>query len=131
MRIRVTQRAETIIIFLASGIPQSQLNVLAVDFDIGNIVLKNGRNVHLCFNVRLSRVRLREGVNNLGECALGKDDQEASLYKEAIKQVEDKKPRRKQYLAASTVTNNNEFPANVSHMRGDEFECLGGIRVQR
>ena len=48
MRIRVTQRAETVIIFLASGIPQSQLNVLAVDFNIGNIVLKNGRDVHLC-----------------------------------------------------------------------------------
>jgi len=52
VRIRVTQRAETIIIFLASGIPQSQLNVLAVDFDVGNIVLKNGRDVHLYFTVR-------------------------------------------------------------------------------
>lgn len=60
MRIRVTQRAKTIIIFLASGIPQSQLDVFAVDFDIGNIVLENGRDVYLSFTVKLCRARLQE-----------------------------------------------------------------------
>ena len=52
VRIRVTQRAETIIIFLTSGIPQSQLDVLAVDLDIGNIILKHRRDVYLIITVR-------------------------------------------------------------------------------
>ena len=60
VRIRVTQGAETIIIFLASGIPQSQLDVLAVDFDIGNIVLENGGDVYLGFTVKLCLARLQE-----------------------------------------------------------------------
>jgi len=38
---------------LASGIPQSQLNVLAVNFDIGNIVFKYRRDVDLGIAVRL------------------------------------------------------------------------------
>jgi hypothetical protein len=81
VRIRITQRAETIIVFLASGIPQSQLDVLAINFDIGNIVLKHRGNVDLSFAVRLCSDRTHE-KDNLRECALGKDDQETGLHKE-------------------------------------------------
>jgi hypothetical protein len=80
VRIRITQRAETIIILLAGGIPQSQLNVLAIDFDIGNIVLKHRWDVDLCFAVKLYSSRTHEN-NDLGECALRKDNQEAGLHK--------------------------------------------------
>ena len=55
--IRITQRAETIVVLLASGIPQSQLDVLAINFDIGNIVLKYRRDVDLNFAVRLCSAR--------------------------------------------------------------------------
>jgi hypothetical protein len=81
VRIRITQRAETIIVLLASGIPQSQLNMLAINFDIGNIVLKHRRNIDLSVSVRLCSARTHEN-DDLRECALGKDDQETSLYKE-------------------------------------------------
>jgi hypothetical protein len=80
VRIRITQRAETVIVLLSSGIPQSQLNMLAINFDIGNIVLKNRRDVDLGFTVRLCSARAYE-KNDLGECALRKDDQKAGLHK--------------------------------------------------
>jgi hypothetical protein len=81
VRIRITQRAETIIVLLASGIPQSQLNVLAINFDIGNIVLKHRRDVDLSFAVRLCSARTQEN-DDLRECTLRKDDQEAGLHME-------------------------------------------------
>lgn len=61
MRVGVGERAETVIILLAGGIPKSELDVLAIDLNIGNIVLKNGGNV------------------NLGEGSLGEDDEETGL----------------------------------------------------
>jgi hypothetical protein len=69
VRIRVAQRAETIIIFLASGIPQGQFNMFAINFDIGNIVLEDGRNVNLNLTIRIMQFRLRES-HNLRECSL-------------------------------------------------------------
>ena len=47
MRVRVGQRSKTIVIFLSSGIPKSQFNVLAVNLDVGNVIFKDGRNVNL------------------------------------------------------------------------------------
>jgi hypothetical protein len=69
MRVRVAQRAETIIIFLASGIPQGQFHVLAVDFNVGNIVLEHSGNVNLNLTIRIMQFRPRES-QNLGECSL-------------------------------------------------------------
>lgn len=48
MRIWVRERSETIIILLTGGIPKGQLNVLAIDLDVGNVVLENSGDVHLC-----------------------------------------------------------------------------------
>lgn len=36
VRVGVRQRAETVVVLLAGGIPQRQLDALAVDYDIGN-----------------------------------------------------------------------------------------------
>jgi hypothetical protein len=47
VRIGVGERAETVVIFLASGIPEGELDVLAVNLDIGDVVLENGGNVDL------------------------------------------------------------------------------------
>jgi hypothetical protein len=66
MGVRVGERAETIIIFLASRIPKSKLNVLAIDLDIGNVVLEDGGDV------------------DLRESALGEDDEKTSLTTGAI-----------------------------------------------
>jgi len=57
----VRKGTETIIVFLASGIPKRELNVLSINLDIGNIVLKDGRNIDL-----------REGT-------LGENNQQAGL----------------------------------------------------
>ena len=70
----------TIINSLTSGIPQSQLDVLAINFDIRNMVLENGRDVYLNLTVKLRRFKLQEN-QNLGECALGKDHQDAGQSK--------------------------------------------------
>ena len=43
----VGEGTETIVVFLAGGIPQGKLNVLSVDLYIGNIVLKDGGDVDL------------------------------------------------------------------------------------
>ncbi len=47
VRIGVRQRSETVVVLLTSRIPQCQLNVSAIDLDIGNVVLKDGRDVDL------------------------------------------------------------------------------------
>lgn len=47
VRVGVGQRAQPIVILLASSIPQGQLDVLAIDLDIGDIVLENGGDVDL------------------------------------------------------------------------------------
>ena len=57
----VRQRTETVIIFLASSIPKGEFNMLAINLDVGDIVLEDGRDVDL-----------REGT-------LGEDDQQTSL----------------------------------------------------
>ena len=54
VRTRITQRAETIITLLADTIPQSQLDVLAIHFDIiGNISIRHRRDIDLSISVRL------------------------------------------------------------------------------
>lgn len=47
MRVWVGQRTETVIVFLTSRIPKSQFNVLAIDFDIGNVVLEYSGDIDL------------------------------------------------------------------------------------
>ena len=48
VRIGVGEGSETVVVLLAGGIPEGELDVLAVDLDIGDVVLKDGGNVDLC-----------------------------------------------------------------------------------
>lgn len=43
----VGQWTETIVILLAGGIPQGQLDVLSINFDVGDVVLEDGWDVDL------------------------------------------------------------------------------------
>ena len=47
MGIRVTERAKTIVVFLAGRIPQREFNVFSVNLYVRNIVLKDGGDVNL------------------------------------------------------------------------------------
>ena len=47
VRIRVRERAKTVVILLTSRIPESELDMLAVDLDIGDVVLEDGGNIDL------------------------------------------------------------------------------------
>lgn len=47
MRIGVGEGAETVVIFLAGGIPKGELDVLAVNLDVGDVVLEDGGDVDL------------------------------------------------------------------------------------
>ena len=47
MGVRVTERAETIVVLLAGRIPQGEFNVLSVHFDIGHIVLEHSGDINL------------------------------------------------------------------------------------
>jgi len=47
MGIGVGERSQSVVIFLTSGIPKSELDVLSIDFDVGNIVLEDGGDVDL------------------------------------------------------------------------------------
>jgi hypothetical protein len=47
VRVGVGERAQTVVIFLARGIPQSQLNVFAINLDVGDVVLEDGGDVDL------------------------------------------------------------------------------------
>jgi len=61
MRVGVRKRAQTVIVLLASGIPEGELHVLAINLDVGNVVLENGGNI------------------DLRESTLGEDDQKTRL----------------------------------------------------
>lgn len=47
VRIGVRQGAETVVVLLASRIPKSQLDMLAVNLDVGDIVLEDGGDIDL------------------------------------------------------------------------------------
>jgi hypothetical protein len=47
VRVRVGQRAQPVVVLLASRIPQGQLDVLPIDLDIGDIVLEDSGDVDL------------------------------------------------------------------------------------
>jgi len=47
VRVGVRQGPETVVVLLTSRIPKCQLDVSAINFDIGNVVLKYGRDVDL------------------------------------------------------------------------------------
>jgi len=47
MRVGVGEGSETVVVFLAGRIPKCQLNVLAVNLDIGNVVLEYSWDVNL------------------------------------------------------------------------------------
>jgi hypothetical protein len=47
MRVGVRERAQSVVIFLASGIPEGELDVLAIDLDVGDVVLEDGGDVDL------------------------------------------------------------------------------------
>jgi hypothetical protein len=47
VRVGVRERAETVVILLAGGIPEGEFDVLAVNLDIGDVVLKDGGDIDL------------------------------------------------------------------------------------
>ena len=47
MGVGVGKRSQSVVIFLTSGIPEGELDVLSINFDIGNIVFENSRNIDL------------------------------------------------------------------------------------
>lgn len=59
VRVGVREGAETVVILLASSIPKSQLNVLAVDLDVGDIVFEDGGDVDLLDKVKNSESATR------------------------------------------------------------------------
>lgn len=47
VRVRVRERTQTIVVLLAGGIPECELDVAAVDLYVGDVVLEDGGDVHL------------------------------------------------------------------------------------
>lgn len=47
MRVGVRERPETVVVFLAGGIPQRELDVLAINLHVGDVVLEDGRHIDL------------------------------------------------------------------------------------
>lgn len=47
MGVGVRERAETVVILLASRIPKGELDVLSINLDIGNVVFEDGRDIDL------------------------------------------------------------------------------------
>lgn len=45
--IGVRERAKTVVVLLTSRIPKSQLNMLSINLDVGDIVLENGWDIDL------------------------------------------------------------------------------------
>lgn len=60
MRVGVGKRAETVVIFLASSIPEGEFDVLAIDLDVGDVVFENGGDIDLAITLA-SVCRARQG----------------------------------------------------------------------
>jgi hypothetical protein len=67
MRIGVREWAETVVIFLAGRIPEGELNVFAIDFDVGDVVLEDGGDVDLLRRA-CQRVCAAVGMRGRGVC---------------------------------------------------------------
>ena len=55
MGVWVTERAKAVVVFLASRIPQRELNVFSVNLYICNVVLKDGGDINLVENGNFRR----------------------------------------------------------------------------
>lgn len=66
------ERDSLLVIFLSSGIPKCQLNLLSVNLDIGNVVLKHSGDVDLTCGMKGSATSLGKPSEQtcLGEHAL-------------------------------------------------------------
>lgn len=58
MRVRVGERSEPIVVFLTRRIPKSELNVLAINLDIGDVVLEDSGDVDLRERSQFDRIIL-------------------------------------------------------------------------
>jgi hypothetical protein len=47
VRVRVRERTEAVVVFLAGGIPQGEFDMLSIHLDIGNIIFEDGGDVDL------------------------------------------------------------------------------------
>ena len=47
MGVGVGERAETVVVFLTGGIPEGELDVLAINLDIGDVVLEDSGDIDL------------------------------------------------------------------------------------
>ena len=84
MRVRIRERAQTIVVLLAGGIPEGQLDMLAVDLDVGDVVLEHGGNIHLevctcSFSTTGASTTALRAKTHLRESSLGEDDQKTGL----------------------------------------------------
>lgn len=53
MRVGIGKWTKTIVVFLTSCIPKGQLNMLAVNLDVGNVILEDGGNIDLDIECKL------------------------------------------------------------------------------
>lgn len=79
MGIRIAERTQAVVVFLACSIPQRKLDVFAIHFDIGHVVLEYRWNINL--ESKDEECRKGEGCCGvyLWERAFGKDNQETGL----------------------------------------------------
>lgn len=56
VRVGVRERTQSVVVFLTCGIPESQLDVLAVHLDISDVVLEDGGDVDLRGDARGRKV---------------------------------------------------------------------------
>jgi hypothetical protein len=71
VRVGVGERAETVVIFLASGIPEGELDVLAVNLDVGDVVLEDSGDIDLLrrHSQYADDVMGVRGAGAMGSCA--------------------------------------------------------------
>jgi hypothetical protein len=88
VRVGVWERTEAVVIFLASSIPEGELDVLAIDLYIGDVVLEDGGHIDLievsqftdvCVCVVMVLLLLGGGVGQLGWRSSGIEARSAAV----------------------------------------------------
>jgi hypothetical protein len=71
VRVGVRQGTETIVVLLAGRIPERQLDVSAIDLDIGDVVLKHGGDVDLVSSVSVLPLAIQNVDDSVGVAGWG------------------------------------------------------------
>ena len=121
MGIGIGQWPQAIVILLPRSIPKSQLNVLAINLNIGDVVLEHRWYVDLPIVARRSALSTGSRAGVLAGVPLGMCPSRTLSTSRSGKEVSGELGHSNagRDLSASTISDDNELPADFGHVESE------------